>query len=279
MDVDPVGAGGVVDDGPALEGGGGFGVFGVGEEDPVGGFPDGDLGDVADAEVALACAAVWRTIQQSKVAEALAAVVGEQLEVAVDVGFERVVEQADGDGGGELEGAGGAGVGDDGEEAAVGLGFVGVGLGFGDLGAQVDGQDAAGEREARARDGDARAADGVVEIDVRGVARKVERQGFELLVERRGGVVAGARDAAAVEVDGGEGLEDVVELGGGEVDGDGLVAGDAARVLEEADAVFVEGDVGDGELLDGDVGRGGFLGGGVGRAWAEAARGRASRTA
>ena len=98
-----------------------------------------------------------------------------------------------------------------------------------------------------------------------------EGERLELLLERRGGVVAGAGDAAAVEVDGGEGLEDVVELGGGEVDGDGLVAGDAAGVLEEADAVFVEGDAGDGELVgcrrcgrfggrDGGVGLG--LGGG-----------------
>ena len=79
MDVDPVGAGGVVDDGPALQGGGGFGVFGIREEDAVGGFPDGDFGDVGDAEVALAGAAV----EQGEVAEALAAVVGEQLEVVV----------------------------------------------------------------------------------------------------------------------------------------------------------------------------------------------------
>jgi hypothetical protein len=60
---------------------------------------------------------------------------------------------------------------------------------------------------------------------------------------------------------GGERLEDVVELCGGEVDGDGLIAGDAAGVLEEADAVFVEGDAGDGELRGcGGFGAGGWLG-------------------
>ena len=59
------------------------------------------------------------------------------------------------------------------------------------------------------------------------------------------------------EVDGGERLEDVVELRGGEVDGDGLVAGDAAGVLEEADAILVERDPGDGKLRgDGGVGAG-----------------------
>ena len=94
---------------------------------------------------------------------------------------------------------------------------------------------------------DARAADGGVEVGGGGVFAEGEGEGFELLLERRGGVVAGAGDAAAVEVDGGEGLEDVVELGGGEVDGDVGVAGDVAGVLEEADAVFVERDAGDGE--------------------------------
>ena len=46
------------------------------------------------------------------------------------------------------------------------------------------------------------------------------------------------------------------------------VAGDAAGVLEEADAVFVEGDAGDGEfvwfLLGGGRGVAGGLGGGSG---------------
>ena len=56
VDVDPVGAGGVVDDGPALEGGRlgwlrGFG--GVCEEDAVGGLPDGDFGDVGELEFAV----------------------------------------------------------------------------------------------------------------------------------------------------------------------------------------------------------------------------------
>ncbi len=49
----------------------------------------------------------------------------------------------------------------------------------------------------------------------------------------------------------GEGLENVVELGGGEVDGYGLVSTDLARVLEEAYAVFVERDAGDWKLRGG----------------------------
>ena len=96
-------------------------------------------------------------------------------------------------------------------------------------------------------DFDAGAADGAVEVGGGGVFAEAEGEGFELLVEGGGGVVAGAGDAAAVEVDGGEGLEDVVELAAGEGEGDGGVAGDLAGVLEEADAVFVERDAGDGE--------------------------------
>ena len=106
-------------------------------------------------------------------------------------------------------------------------------------------------------------ADRVIEVDVGGIGREGEGESFELLVEGRGGVVAGSGDAASGEVESGEGLEDVVELGRGEVDGDGLVSGDAAGVLEEADAVFVEGDAGDGEL--GGVFWGGMgLGAGIG---------------
>ena len=107
-------------------------------------------------------------------AEALAAIVGEQLEVAVDVTLEGGVEQADGDGGGELEGVGGAGIGDDGEEAAVGFGVGVVGLGFGYFGAEIDGEQAAGDGDTGAGDGDAGAADGVVEVDVGRVAGEIE---------------------------------------------------------------------------------------------------------
>lgn len=124
-------------------------------------------------------------------------------------------------------------------------------------------EDAAGEGGAGAGDLDVCSAEGGVEIGGGGVFAEREREGFELLIEGRGGVVACAGDASAVEVDGSEGLEDVVELSGGEVDGDGLIAGDVAGVLEEAYAVFVEGYAGDGELR-GFFGRGGF---GCGLLW------------
>ena len=194
-------------------------------------------------------------------AEALVAVGVDELEVAGDVGGEGGVEEVDGGGGGELEGADFAGVGDDGEEAALEAGFGVVGWDGGDeLG--FHGEEAACDRERAGVDLDAGAADGAVEVGGSGVFAEAEGESFELLVEGCGGVVAGAGDAAAVEVDGGEGLEDVVELAAGEGEGDGGVAGDGAGVLEEAYAVFVEGDAGDGEGL-GLVRWGRLLGGGL----------------
>ena len=89
--------------------------MGIGEEDAVGGLPDGDFGDVADVELAGAGAVVL----QGQVAQALVAGAGEQLQVAGDVGVEVGVEQADLGGGREFEGADFAGVGDDGDEALL----------------------------------------------------------------------------------------------------------------------------------------------------------------
>lgn len=94
-------------------------------------------------------------------------------------------------------------------------------------------------------DFDAGAANGGVEVGGGGVVAERDRQVLELLLERCGGVVTDSGDAASVEVDGGEGLEDIVELVGSEREVDGGVAADVPGVLEKAYAVFVEGNVGD----------------------------------
>jgi len=159
LDVDPVGAGGVVDDGPALEGGGlhptgrsapggdpglaggglvggrllarGWGSrgLGVGEEDAVGGLPDGDLGEVGDAEVAAAAGGAF--VEEGEVAEAAAAAPVEELEVVGEVG-EEVSLGHGGGGGGAVGGRGsvGGGVGVDGADVD---------------GADLDREEAAGE--------------------------------------------------------------------------------------------------------------------------------------
>ncbi len=252
LDVDPVRAGGVVDDGPALQGRGLRGRLGeagvgcVGEEDAVGGLPDGDLREVGD----LQAAGAGSYIGEGKATQALVAVGVEELEIVVDVGVEGGIEEAYLGGAGELEGANGAGVGDDGEEGPLDDGGGLSSLLGGISGLEVE--EAAGEDGAGAGDLDAGATDGGVEVrggNDAAVLAEAEGEGLELLVERGSGVVVGSGDAAAVAVDGSEGLEDVVELGSGEGDGDGLVAGDAAGVFEEAYAVFVEGDVRDGELV------------------------------
>ena len=254
VDVDPVGAGCVVDDGPALEGGGWRGGRRdcVGEENAVGGLPDGDFREVGEAELAGAGAGVI----EGDAADGLVAVGVEQLEVLGEVVVGGGVEEADGESGGHLEDADFAGVGGYGDEAGFGAaGAVLVRFVEGGL-MRFDVEETAGEGGAGAVDLDTGAPQGGEEAGVGGLCGQAEGEGCELLVERRGGVVVGARDAAAVKVDGGEGLEDVVELGAGEGEGDGGVAGDGAGVLEEADAVFVEGDVGYGEV--------GVVGGGAG---------------
>ena len=112
-------------------------------------------------------------------AEALAAVVGEELEVAVDVGLEGGVEEADVGGGGKFEGADGSGVGDYGDEALLGGGLV-VGRRRGD-GFEVE--DAAGDGGAGRVDFDAGSFDGFVEVGGGGVFGEGEREGLELLRE------------------------------------------------------------------------------------------------
>ncbi len=127
LNIVPVGADGVIDDGPALEGGGlrRAGGWSGGQEDAVGGLPDGDLGDVGDTEVAGAGSVVLK----GEVAESLTAVGGDELKITGEVGVEGGIEESYLGGEGELEGADGARVGDDGEEAALGCGESSLGPG------------------------------------------------------------------------------------------------------------------------------------------------------
>ena len=75
-----------------------------------------------------------------------------------------------------------------------------------------------------------------------------EAESAEAFAERSFGIVVDAGDAAAVEIEDGEGLENVVELAAGEIDADGFVAANVADVLEVADAGFVEDDAATGSL-------------------------------
>ena len=50
--------------------------------------------------------------------------------------------------------------------------------------------------------------------------------------------VGDARDAAAIQIENRKRLEDVVELAGGERDGDRFIAADTTDVLEITDAVL-----------------------------------------
>ena len=169
---------------------------------------------------------------------------GKQREILVEVAAQAAIENAHAGRPGEFEGANRARIAHYGEKSAL----DGVASGR-LLGPLLVAHDATGNRgRAGPADFDARAAQGSIEVFGRGLVVEPQRDVLELLFERRGGVVADAGDAASAEVERGEGLERVVELRGGEVNGDGLIAGDAARVLEVADAILVENDAADGQL-------------------------------
>ena len=100
-----------------------------------------------------------------------------------------------------------------------------------------------------------RATESTVEFREIGFFFEREAECAEAFAERGFGIVVDAGDAAAVKVEDGERLENVVELTAGEIDADGFVAADVAEVLEIADAGLVEDDAADGEF-----GGGGFAG-------------------
>ena len=99
------------------------------------------------------------------------------------------------------------------------------------------------------------AAESAIEFREVGFFFEREAESAEAFAERSFGIVVDSGDAAAVEIEDGERLENVVELTAGEIDADGFVAADVAEVLEIADAGFVEDDAADGEF-----GGGGFAG-------------------
>ena len=61
----------------------------------------------------------------------------------------------------------------------------------------------------------------------------------QLLIDRGDRVVADVGDRAAVEIEGGQRLQDVVQLSRRELDGDVGVAGDGTDVLEVTDAALI----------------------------------------
>ena len=165
----------------------------------------------------------------------------------VEVGF----GELDGDGGSEFDAADFAGIGDEGGEVDFESGAAG------DAGFAFDAEQAAGDGGGAAADFETGAAESAVELGEVGFFFEREAESADALAERGFGIVVDAGDAAAVEIEDGEGLEDVVELAAGEIDADGCVAVDVAEVLEVADAGFVEDDAADGE----------FGGGVLRRAW------------
>ena len=237
FDVVPVFADGIVHDAPALQE---RLLGGVGRQhDAVGGFPDGHFADVADVEIAIAIAGGGN----GHAADILIARGGDQAEVAGDFQAEVIVENADGGGWIEVEAAYFPGIGDEGDFFGFD-GEVGVGAGL-----AFDTEEFADDGRGRAAaDFDASAAQSAEQVGHGGLFAEGETQGSEAMGERSFGVVVDAGDAAAGEIENGEGIEDVVELGAGEVDMHAVAATDAAQVFEEADTVFVENDAAHGKI-------------------------------
>jgi hypothetical protein len=87
---------------------------------------------------------------------------------------------------------------------------------------------------------DARALELAEDGAERLLVAELEGEGGELVAERVHRVVAEAGDFAAAFLLDGERLEDVVHLGGVEVEAGGFSGGDAAGPLEKADPVFIK---------------------------------------
>ena len=156
--------------------------------------------------------------------------------------------ELDGDGGSELDAANFAGIADDGGEIDFESGAAG------DARFAFDAEQAAGDGGGAGANLETGAAESAIKFREIGFFFEREAEGAEAFAERGFGIVVDAGDAAAVEIEDGEGLENVVELAAGEIDADGFVAADVAEVLEVADAGFVEDDAADGEF-----GGGGFV--------------------
>ena len=89
---------------------------------------------------------------------------------------------------------------------------------------------------------DACAAQGGKEIHSGKLLAKRQTQRLQTFIEGRDRVVADAGDVAVAQIHGGQRLQNVVELAGGEVDGEILIAMDASGVLEVSHAILVEHD-------------------------------------
>ena len=169
---------------------------------------------------------------------------GDDFKIGRELLLQRGIDHAHGDGVGDFRGAQGARIGGDDEEvvilrrSAVLVGFL----------AKFDVDETARKWSARAGHFDALPADGVVDLERRGIILEAERERRQLLRDGHGGVIADGANHSAFAVERGERLQHIVQLRRGEVDRYALVAADRAGMLEVAHAVFVEHDLADGQV-------------------------------
>ncbi len=159
---------------------------------------------------------------------------GEDVEILAELGGEAGFEEADGEGRGDFGGTEFAGFREQGDVIDF-EGGASAGAGF-----ALDTDEAAGERDAAVAHFHAGSPHGAEEIGEGAFVADREAEFVELAVGRERGVVADGGDAAAVQVEDSEGLENVVELAGGEGDGDVLLALYGAPMIEVPNSVLIE---------------------------------------
>src|ERR1700685_309725 len=84
------------------------------------------------------------------------------------------------------------------------------------------------------------AAQGGEEIHSGKLLAERQTQRLQTFVEGCDRVIADAGDAAVAQIHGGQRLQNIVELAGGEVDSQILIAMDASGMLEVSNAIFIE---------------------------------------
>jgi hypothetical protein len=119
----------------------------------------------------------------------------------------------------------------------------------GNAGFPLDAQQPASDRVGSVAHLQARAAQGAEKFRQRRFVVGGNAQVAQLPLDGSGRSVCHARDAPTAEIQNGKRLQHVVELPGGERDGDFLVVAHAPQVFEVTDTVLIEN-----HALDGQIG-------------------------
>ncbi len=229
--VSPIFADGVIDDGPALQQRLAF----IRDHDSVGALPHRNLADVADQQTALAFACG----RDGHAAHVLIAGGGDEAQIFSNFVIHIFFGDTHAGGGIQFEHADFPTVADDGNliDRDLLVAFDG------DL-ALIDAEQASGGTFRSVAHLQASAAQRIQKLCGGWILTYRQMQRTETALERSVRVVADTGDASLAEIEHGQGLQHVVQLGGGEIHVDILAAAYLAGVLKVADSVLVKDDAG-----------------------------------